>query len=82
MNRPDWQVLEEEVERRRQLEEEGEGRKKMADRLLLRLVSVWTSSNTDNSAKGSSADQSISCETTTGKTVAMTASVSGYVFNS
>jgi len=49
----------------------------MADRLLLLLVSVWTCSNTDSVAKGSSADQSISCETTAGKTIAMTASVSG-----
>jgi hypothetical protein len=53
----------------------------MADRLLLLLVSGWTSSDTDNAAKGASADQSISCETTAGKTVAMTASVSGYVSN-
>jgi len=41
MNRPDWQVLEEEVEQQRPRlqEEEREGGRKMADRLLLLLVS-------------------------------------------
>ena len=64
-------------ERHLHQQDEGEGVRKMADRLLLLLVSVWTCSNTDSVAKGSSADQSISCETTAGKTIAMTASVSG-----
>jgi hypothetical protein len=82
MNRPDW-LLEVEVEEEQQPQLEGEGRRKMADRLLLLLVRglTWTCIDTDNSAKGASAEQSISCETTAGKTVSMTASVSGYVSN-
>jgi hypothetical protein len=80
MNRPDW-LLEEEVEQEQHLRLEGEGeeQRKMADRLLLLLVCQWTCGDTNNAAKGASADQSISCETTAGKTVAMTASVSGYI---
>ena len=80
MNRLDWLLEVEEEEQHLRLEGEGEGRRKMADRLLLLLVCQWTCGYSDNAAKGASADQSISCETTAGKTVAMTASVSGYVF--
>jgi hypothetical protein len=80
MNRPDW-LLEAEAEQHLRLEGEGEARRKMAGRLLLLLVCQWTCGYTENAAKGASADQSISCETTAGKMIAMTASVSGYVSN-
>ena len=82
MIRQDWGVLElgvvqEDRPLRQQGEGEEEGERKMEDRLLLLLVSEWTWSGIDDSAKGASAAQSISCETTAGKTIAMTASVSG-----